>query len=188
MMKSGQRKDGKRWWRDRRAILSFFAGIVFALICFVALNAAMEPTSKSEFCGRSCHEMKAAYASWELSAHGANNYGFRVECVDCHLPSKEDGYFAHVFAKAFKGGKDVFKHYLIGGYDIEKARAKAREHMPNKRCMRCHDSLLTKPGSSAARRAHMEVLNPADELKIKCIECHEDVAHQRQKKLFSVKE
>lgn len=163
----------------------FFLGFIFAVLCFLGLNAAMEPASKPQFCGSQCHEMKAAYRSWELSVHGANKNGLQVGCVDCHLPSKEKEYFAHVFTKAHEGGKDFFKHYFIGGFDSEKARARAREHVPNKRCMHCHDSLLTKPGSSAARTAHIEVLNPPDESEIKCIECHEDVAHQRQSKLFS---
>ena len=163
----------------------FLPGFILAVLCFIGLNAAMEPASKPQFCGSQCHEMKAAYRSWELSVHGANKYGIQVGCVDCHLPSKEKEYFAHIFTKAYEGGKDFFKHYFIGGFDSEKARARAREHVPNKRCIHCHDSLLTKPGSSAARTAHMEVLNPSDESKIKCIECHEDIAHQRQNKLFS---
>ncbi len=117
--------------------------------------------------------------------HGANEYGFRVECVDCHLPSKEDEYFAHVFTKAYEGSKDAFKHFFIGEFDSERARARATERVPNKRCVRCHDSLLTKPSSSAARIAHMPVLNAPDDSKIKCIQCHEDVSHQRHRQLFS---
>jgi hypothetical protein len=31
--------------------LTFPAGFIFAVLCFVALNAAMEPVSKSEYCG-----------------------------------------------------------------------------------------------------------------------------------------
>lgn len=168
----------------RKYSVAYFTGIVFAVLCFIGINAAMEPASKSEFCGGQCHEMKAAYRSWELSPHGANKYGVRVECIDCHLPPKDE-YFRHIIAKAYDGGKDVFKHYFIGGYDIEKARTKVLEHIPNKRCMYCHNSLLTKPGSSAAREAHMEVLNPSDEHEFRCVECHEDVAHQRENKLFS---
>ena len=168
----------------RKYNVAFFTGIVFAVLCFIGINAAMEPASKSEFCGGQCHEMKAAYRSWELSPHGANKYGVRVECIDCHLPPKDE-YFRHIIAKAYDGGKDVFKHYFIGGYDIEKARTKVLEHIPNKRCMHCHNNLLTKPGSSAAREAHMEVLNPSDEHEFRCVECHEDVAHQRENKLFS---
>lgn len=169
----------------RKHSVAFFTGIVFAVLCFIGINAAMEPASNSEFCGGQCHEMKVAYRSWELSPHGANKYGFRVECIDCHLPPKDE-FFRHVIAKAYDGGKDVFKHYFAGGYDVEKARTKVLEHIPNKRCMYCHNSLLTKSGSSAARKAHMEVLNPSDEHEFRCVECHEDVAHQRENKLFSL--
>ncbi len=165
--------------------IAFLAGFVFAVICFIALNIAMEPASKSEFCGSQCHEMKAAYRSWELSVHGANKNGIQVGCVQCHLPSKEDAYFAHIFSKAYEGGKDIFKHYVIGGYDAEKARSRAKEHMPNKRCMHCHDSLLTRPGSSSARKAHFASLSRPDAPENKCVECHQGIGHERQNKLFS---
>lgn len=79
---------------------AFVIGFVFAMLCFIALNAMMKPLSRSGYCGGKCHEMKTAYQSWELSVHGANKSGIRVECVDCHLPSREK-YFAHVVAKAY---------------------------------------------------------------------------------------
>ena len=183
-MESQQTKD-KKWWQTVRRIAPVsLAGFAFAILCFIGINTAMEPASKSEFCGGQCHEMKAAYRSWELSVHGANKYGTRVECVDCHLPPKDE-YFRHVATKAYDGTKDIFKHIFIGGYNFEKALKRAQTRVPNKRCMHCHDSLLTRPGSSAARTAHMEVLNPPDESETKCIKCHEDTAHQRQNKLFS---
>ena len=69
--------------------LTFLAGLIFALLCFVGLNLAMKPVSSSEYCGSKCHEMTTAYQSWELTIHGANNKGIRVECIDCHLPPKE---------------------------------------------------------------------------------------------------
>ena len=85
---------------------AFLAGLAFAILCFVGLNAAMAPVSTSEYCGSTCHEMNTAYLSWELSPHGANAHGVRVECVDCHLPPKEK-YFAHIVAKAYAGAKDT---------------------------------------------------------------------------------
>jgi nitrate/TMAO reductase-like tetraheme cytochrome c subunit len=162
----------------------FLVGFAFAILCFIGINAAMEPASKSEFCGSKCHEMKTAYRTWELSVHGANKYGFRVDCVNCHLPSK-DRYFTHVATKAYVGSMDIFKHFFIGGYDIEKARKKALEHMPNKRCVHCHDSLLTKPGSSSARKAHFASLSQPDAPENKCVECHQGTGHERQNKLFA---
>jgi cytochrome c-type protein NapC/trimethylamine-N-oxide reductase cytochrome c-type subunit TorC len=162
----------------------FLVGFAFAILCFIGINVAMEPASKSEFCGSKCHEMKIAYRTWELSVHGANKYGFRVDCVNCHLPPKER-YFTHVATKAYVGSMDIFKHFFIGGYDIEKARKKALEHMPNKRCVHCHDSLLTKPGSSSARKAHFASLSQPDAPENKCVECHQGTGHERQNKLFA---
>jgi nitrate/TMAO reductase-like tetraheme cytochrome c subunit len=185
MFEFGARIISRIYEAVKKRALTFLAGFVFAIFCFIGINAAMEPASKPGFCGSRCHEMRTAYRSWELSTHGANKIGFRAECVNCHLPSKEEQYFAHVFTKAYEGGKDVFIHYFIGGYDIEKAREKALKHMPNKRCMHCHDSLLTKPGSSAARKAHLAVLSRPEAKENRCVSCHEDAGHQRQRKLFS---
>lgn len=171
----------KNW----KYIVVFASGLIFAILCFIGLNAVMHPTSEPEFCGSQCHEMKDVYRSWELSVHGSNKYGIQVGCINCHLPSKEDEFFTHLFAKAYSGGKDAFMHYIMRSYDAEKARAKAVEHTPDKRCIRCHSNLLAKPGSQAARKAHVEYYSASPELKEKCIDCHEGIAHERQNKLFS---
>ena len=168
----------------RKYGIGFFFGIVFALLCFVGLNTAMKPVSKSEYCGSTGHEMNTAYRTWELSAHGTNEYGFRVECVDCHLPPKED-YFSHMIAKMYEGGKDVYKHHFGGEYNVEKIRSKVLEHISPKRCLRCHDDLLARPSTSGARKAHTASLNAPDKVEYRCIKCHENAGHERQNKLFS---
>jgi cytochrome c nitrite reductase small subunit len=168
----------------RKGALTFFVGFAFAILCFIGINAAMEPASKSEFCGSKCHEMKTAYQSWELSVHGANKRGISVECIDCHLPSKDE-YFKHIATKAYDGAKDVFKHYFIGRYDVEESRKEVLEDMPNERCMQCHNNLLARPSNSDARIAHVAVLSQLDEPENKCIVCHEDAGHNRQSRLFS---
>ena len=164
-------------------IALFFAGIAFAVVCFIALNAAMVPVSTSQYCGGKCHEMNAAYLSWELSPHGANAHGIRVECTDCHLPPKEE-YFAHVAMKAYEGAKDVYVHYLGDPYDLEESRKRVLSRLPNRRCLHCHDRLLDKPGDSAARIAHTAALAQPGAAENRCVGCHEDAGHQRQRKLF----
>lgn len=171
-------KTNKKW------ILIFAAGIAFSLLCFIGLNAAMVPVSKSEYCGSKCHEMNTAYRTWELSPHGANTMGIRVECIDCHLPSK-DNYFTHLTAKAYVGAKDIYKHYFGNEYDIEKLRQKVLKQIPNQRCLNCHDNLLVKPSSSAARIAHIASLANPDVSENRCVKCHEDTGHQRHNKTFS---
>ena len=162
-------------------LIVFSTGLVFALICFIALNAAMVPVSKSEYCGTNCHEMNSAYRTWELSTHGANRYGFRV---DCHLPPKEE-YFTHITAKAYAGAKDMYKHHFGKEYDESEIRKKVLDHLPNETCMYCHDDLLALPGTSAARIAHTAVLGTLDDPDSRCVSCHEDVGHQRLKKIYS---
>ena len=153
-------------------------------MCFVVLNLVMEPVSSSEYCGSACHEMNTAYQSWELSPHGANKNGIRVECVDCHLRPKDE-FFRHIVDKAYAGIKDMYKHHFGGEYDVEKTRAKVLEHLPDERCSHCHNNLLVKPSSSKARLAHIEILEPVDEPVKKCSECHEQTGHERTSKLFA---
>jgi cytochrome c-type protein NapC/trimethylamine-N-oxide reductase cytochrome c-type subunit TorC len=168
----------------RKQVPTFLGGFAFSVLCFFALNAAMVPVSKSEYCGGKCHEMSKAYRTWELSSHGANAVGIRAECIDCHLPPK-DAYFAHVAAKAYTGAKDIYKHYFGPEYDPEGMRKKVLDHMSNEMCLHCHDALLAKPGSSAARIAHVAALAEPDAPEHRCIQCHENAGHQRQTKLFS---
>lgn len=180
MASGGAKKSGLL----RKLIRAFVPGFIVAVLCFVALNAAMAPVSTSEYCGGKCHEMNTAYSSWELSSHGANSRGFRVECVDCHLPAK-DKFFRHLLAKGYEGGKDIYKHYLGGEYDVEAMRKRVRERIRNERCLHCHDDLLAKAASPGARTAHADVLNPSGGGEFRCVDCHEGVGHERQKKLFS---
>ena len=168
----------------RKRICAFFVGFIMAMLCFVVLNVAMEPVSKSDYCGGKCHEMNTAYRTWELSSHGANKYGVRVECVDCHLPPKEK-YFRHLLAKGYEGAKDIYKHHFGGEYEIEAFRKRVLAKIPNERCLHCHDDLLGKPGSPGSRTAHAEVLNPPRGAESKCVDCHEDAGHERENKLFS---
>ena len=168
----------------KKRILTFLAGVIFAVLCFIALNAAMKPVSTSEYCGGKCHEMSTAYLSWELSPHGSNAEGVRIECVDCHLPPK-DKYFTHITTKAYTGAKDIYKHYFGPEYNVELMRKEVLDHISNKICLNCHDSLLGKPGSSAAKIAHTAVLAEPEAQENRCVKCHEDAGHQRKNKLFS---
>ncbi len=132
MGKYGQKLIGCIFGVFKKRALTFSAGFVFALLCFVALNAAMEPVSKSEYCGTRCHEMDTAYQSWKLSIHGVNERGLHSECIDCHLPSK-DNYFTHIVAKAYEGGKDLYKHHFGGEYEVEEVRERVLAHISNEK-------------------------------------------------------
>lgn len=51
-------------------------------------------TSRSEFCGGSCHTMSEQFAAWKNNTHHAskNADGMQAECIDCHfLPGEKHG-------------------------------------------------------------------------------------------------
>ena len=161
-------------------------GFAFALFCFVMLNLAMKPVSESRFCGNNCHEMHSALSTWKNSVHGENKTGVQAQCVDCHLPEKED-YFRHLIAKAYQGSKHMYRHYMGKIFGSKGATAKAdvrasdhTDRMKNEVCIRCHTSLLGKPSNETIRDAHMEAFNSSgDSEQTKCVECHEDAGHKQ---------
>lgn len=170
----------------KKHVVTFFAGFVFALLCFVTINAAMEPISRSKFCGSNCHEMHDALKSWEMSVHGGNTKGLRAECIDCHLPQK-DSYFRHLVTKSYAGGKHLFQHYVGVLFGIKNhsekplvSDADRTERVKNEICTRCHSGLLNKPSNDTIREAHMAALESSDNSEqTRCVECHEDAGHQQ---------
>lgn len=161
----------------------FVLGFAAAVAGFFILDAAMKPVSTSKYCGTQCHEMNTAYRSWELSVHGTNSRGLQAQCVDCHLPPKEE-HINHLVSKGLAGAKDMYVHHFGDEYDGQAIREKVIEQFPARRCVHCHKNLLEKPGSSAARMAHTSAINDADREGSSCINCHQNVGHQRQATLF----
>ena len=167
-----------------RKLIPAACGFIIAIVSLFAFDAAMKPVSKSEYCGWKCHEMNSAYQSWELSVHGSNPHGLQAQCIDCHLPPKDE-HIRHFAQKAHDGIKDFFIHHFGGEYDQDATRRKVIEKMPDKRCLNCHSNLLSKPGSSAARMAHTTAINDPSLPAARCISCHESAGHQRHSNLFS---
>lgn len=169
----------------KKGALTFSMGFIFALFSFVILNMAMKPVSESKFCGNNCHEMHSALSTWKNSVHGENKTGVQAQCIDCHLPEKDD-YFRHLTAKAFQGSKHIYHHYMakiFGSTETtQKVELKATDHtnrMNNEVCIRCHASLLGKPSNETIRDAHMEAFNTSGNTEqTKCVECHEDAGHK----------
>jgi nitrate/TMAO reductase-like tetraheme cytochrome c subunit len=161
-------------------------GFIFALLCFVTLNLAMKPVSESKFCGNNCHEMHSALNTWENSVHGGNKTGLQAQCVDCHLPEKDD-YFRHLITKAYQGCKHMYQHYAANLFSSGDTSQKPgiknpdrTDRMKNDICIRCHAGLLGKPSNETIREAHMEAFNSSgNSEQTKCVECHEDAGHKK---------
>lgn len=155
--------------------LTFIIGIGFALICFIAINAMLGPTSTPEFCGTLCHqEMDQAYQSWKKSPHYMTRGGVQIKCIDCHAAPREQ-YFAHLYDKATAGTKDAYVHFF-GEYNAEESRKRVLEHMTNETCMHCHKYIAEAPGDM--QELHYDALNPEEgEEPEKCMNCHAELGN-----------
>lgn len=183
-MENEKKKKGLFGWLfcvAKKRGLTFIVGIGFALVCFIALNAMLVPTSTPKFCGTLCHEMDEVYQSWQKSPHYMTSGGVQITCIECHAAPKEK-YFTHLYDKAKAGTKDVFLHFF-GEYDAEKSRKSVLEHMTNDKCMHCHKYISEAPGDY--QELHREALNPEEgEKPENCMsmDCHgglENVGHVR---------
>ena len=81
-------------------LIGIFIGIVFV----AALYQTSVYFSTNESC-MMCHVHPHAEESWMLSVHVNNSSGVMVNCVDCHLPPKDDTW-AHYTAKISLGVRD----------------------------------------------------------------------------------
>jgi nitrate/TMAO reductase-like tetraheme cytochrome c subunit len=177
---------GSAWklaWRlVRRHGVSFAAGVAVCLAAYLALGFAMKPVSRSEYCGGACHEMNVSYQSWEISRHGHNPSGVRTDCIDCHLPPREQ-FIRHAVAKGRAGAIDLYQHKFGPEYDREAMRKGVLAEMANQTCLHCHDNLLAR-ARLAALESHRSSIAKPDAEEFRCVKCHEDAGHIRNSALF----
>src|SRR5664280_3281355 len=75
----------------KRFLLWFFPGLIVGAFLILGGGEALHMTSTKEYCV-SCHIHPIADAAWKKSVHYDTRSGYRVACVDCHLPPKGKGY------------------------------------------------------------------------------------------------
>ncbi|MBA4322589.1 MAG: hypothetical protein C0408_07200, partial [Odoribacter sp.] len=86
----------------KRFLKWFMPGVFVGVVLILGGNQALVVTSKNEYC-ISCHIHPSADASWKRSVHYETKSGYRVACVECHLPPKGRGY---ILAKGATGLRD----------------------------------------------------------------------------------
>ncbi|MDD2251138.1 MAG: NapC/NirT family cytochrome c, partial [Candidatus Cloacimonetes bacterium] len=92
-------KPKKKYYRRKGFFLSL--GIIIGVIMIAALYQTSVYFSTNESC-MMCHVHPHAEESWRLSTHVNNGSGVMVNCVDCHLPPK-DNTWEHYSAKVALG-------------------------------------------------------------------------------------
>lgn len=109
--------------------------LIAGLLVFLAAWGGMEYyTSKSSFCGGSCHTMTEQYEAWKSNSHHADNSkdGTQAECIDCHFLPGEHG--------SMKAKYEGLRHLAAYLYDRD-APLPIRPVVPDGACLQsgCHD-------------------------------------------------
>lgn len=162
----------------KRIWLWFLIGILTGVFLLMGLGKVVEATSTNDFCAI-CHVHPQATASWKQGVHYATKSGYRVSCVECHLPPKGEGYLVE---KARTGMRDLWSYLTKDSteFDWEAASTleRASKHVYNSSCVKCHENLfpatLTREGSEA--HLYYKQMNEKGE-GLQCISCHLNAGH-----------
>lgn len=108
-------KPEKKLSKRRGFIL--ILGIIIGVLFIASLYQTSVYFSTNESC-MMCHVHPHAEESWKLSTHVNNGSGVMVNCVDCHLPPK-DNTWEHYSAKLVLGARDVWGYLTKDTADID---------------------------------------------------------------------
>jgi len=171
------RRPGKKKHGRRGLIL--LSGIIIGIVLVAALYQTSVYFSTNESC-MMCHVHPHAEESWKLSTHVNNGSGVMVNCVDCHLPPK-DNTLEHYTAKLALGARDVWgyltKDSTDFNWDKKSELENAVKYIPNKSCVKCHQNLFPEGVTDDGITAHLYYEENAEKLDLQCISCHLDVGH-----------
>jgi formylglycine-generating enzyme required for sulfatase activity/nitrate/TMAO reductase-like tetraheme cytochrome c subunit len=137
----------------------------------------IDKTSTNEYCV-SCHIHPAADIMWKRSVHYETQSGYRVACVECHLPPKGNGYLR---AKGKIGMRDLWSYWTKDSALFnwnERGRLEvARGHVYESSCIKCHENLFPLKLTKAGEDAHLYYKQTKKTPDLHCINCHLNSGH-----------
>ncbi|HUX58725.1 MAG TPA: SUMF1/EgtB/PvdO family nonheme iron enzyme [Bacteroidales bacterium] len=161
----------------KRFLLWFFPGLIVGSLLIIGGNKAIHSTSTNEYCV-SCHIHPSADASWKKSVHYDTQSGYRVACVDCHLPPKGDGY---LWAKGTTGLRDLWSKWTkdSASFDwVDRGRLEvARTYVYESSCIKCHENLFPGKLTKEGEDAHLYYTQTEKTEELHCINCHLNAGH-----------
>ncbi|MBK5195628.1 MAG: SUMF1/EgtB/PvdO family nonheme iron enzyme [Proteiniphilum sp.] len=170
-------KPKKKFHQRKGFFLSL--GIFIGVIIVAAFYQTSVYFSSNESC-MMCHVHPHAEESWRLSTHVNNGSGVMVNCVDCHLPPK-DNTLDHYSAKVVLGARDVWGYLTKDSADLDWERKSELDHaikyIPNESCVKCHQNLFPQGVTDDGVTAHLYYEENAEKLDLQCISCHLDAGH-----------
>ncbi len=168
---------------NRTVVVSGIVGAVIAVAAVLANEQFDHYTSTDEFCGTSCHSMKAHISSDDVylqSVHRNAKSGVIAGCADCHIPK---GIVAATWAHVSAGTRDIISETMNDFSDPKVWEAKRPElayrvrdwlyETDSATCRHCHQEAAIRPEKKRGQRQHEE----AKETGMTCIECHYNLVH-----------
>ena len=161
----------------KRFLLWFFPGLIVGIALTLGGGKALHMTSTNEYC-ISCHIHPMADESWKKSVHYETQSGYRVACVDCHLPPKGDNY---LWAKGTTGLRDLWSKWTrdSASFNWEDRRRLevARHYVYESSCIKCHENLFPAKLTKAGEDAHLYYTQTKKTDELHCINCHLNAGH-----------
>ena len=161
----------------KKFLLWFFPGLIVGVLLILGGGKALHMTSTNDYCV-SCHIHPMADASWKKSVHYDTQSGYRVACVDCHLPPKGDGY---LWAKGTTGLRDLWSKWTKDSASFnweDRGRLEvARTYVYESSCIKCHENLFPAKLTKAGEDAHLYYTQTKKTDELHCINCHLNAGH-----------
>jgi sulfatase modifying factor 1 len=161
----------------KRFILWFFPGLLIGALIILGAGKALQVSSTNTYCV-SCHIHPMADFSWKKSVHYDTRSGYRIGCVECHLPPKGHGY---LWAKGKTGLRDLWSKWTKDSASFnwaDKRRLEvARNYVYESSCIKCHENLFPAKLSKAGEDAHLYYTQTKKTDELNCINCHLNAGH-----------
>jgi formylglycine-generating enzyme required for sulfatase activity len=161
----------------KRFLIWFTPGLIVGILLVLGGGIAIEKTSTNNYCV-SCHIHPGADASWKRSVHYETQSGYRVDCVECHLPPKRHGY---IWEKGKTGLRDLWSYWTkdSASFDWNDRRRleTARAYSYESSCIKCHENLFPLKLTKAGEDAHLYYKQTKKTPELHCINCHLNAGH-----------
>ncbi len=161
----------------KKFLLWFVPGLAAGIILILGAGKIISVSSTNKYCV-SCHIHPAADASWKHSVHYETRSGYRISCVECHLPPKGQGY---LWAKAKTGLRDLWNFWTkdSASFDWQGKRSLeyARGYSYESSCIKCHENLFPLKLSKEGEDAHLYYRQQKKTPELHCINCHLNAGH-----------
>jgi formylglycine-generating enzyme len=161
----------------KKFLLWFVPGLVVGILLMFGGGKTLDKTSTNEYC-ISCHIHPAADVSWKRSVHYETQSGYRVACVECHLPPKGHGY---LWAKGTTGIRDLWSFWTKDSasfnWDDRGKLETARGYVYESSCIKCHENLFPAKLTKAGEDAHLYYRQTKHTPDLHCINCHLNAGH-----------